>query len=357
MYRGQIPVILRLCCEDSRMAAAAPRYDLPDAAIAQSPIEPRDAARLLVDRGPGHEPTHRRVRDLPALVREGDLLVVNESRVLPARLRLHKATGGAVEVLLLEDQGPSGPDPSGKRDSWIALVRPGRRLPPGTRIDAGDLVVHIGERLDGGARRVVLEADDVAAALMKHGEIPLPPYITTPLDDPERYQTVYAATPGSVAAPTAGLHLTDAVLDACRARGAEIATVDLHVGLDTFRPVTAERIEDHEVHAEWYAVPPATTEAIARASRVIAIGTTTVRALESAATFGEATGRTRLLIHGDYDWKVVDALLTNFHLPRSTLLLLVEAFIGARWRDLYATALRDGYRFLSFGDAMFVERA
>jgi S-adenosylmethionine:tRNA ribosyltransferase-isomerase len=266
--------------------------------------------------------------------------------VLPARLRLHKSTGGAVEVLLLDDDG----------DGWTALVRPGRRLPPGTRIDAGDLVVHIGERLAGGARRVVLESDDLAASLHAHGELPLPPYITAPLADPERYQTVYAARPGSVAAPTAGLHLTDAVLDACRARGAEIATIDLHVGLDTFRPVTAARIEDHEVHAEWYTVPAATIDAIERSTRVIAIGTTTVRALESMAAFGQPTGRTRLLIHGAHPWKVVDALLTNFHMPRSTLLLLVEAFIGPRWRDLYASALADGYRFLSFGDAMFLER-
>ena len=327
--------------------SAAPTYDLPDAAIAQAPIEPRDAARLLVDRGPRSAPEHRTVRDLPAELREGDLLVVNESRVLTARLRLRKSTGGAVEVLLLEDEGDG---------TWRALVRPGRRLPPGTVLDAGDLVVRIGERVDGGARRVQLECDDLEVSLAKHGEVPLPPYITAPLDDPGRYQTVYAREAGSVAAPTAGLHLTDAVLDACRARGVAVATVDLHVGLDTFRPVTAARLEDHEVHAERYAVPDATMEAVARAERVVAIGTTTVRALESAATFGEGAGRTRLLIHGDYEWKVVDVLLTNFHLPRSTLLLLVESFIGPRWRDLYATALDEGYRFLSFGDAMLLER-
>ena len=327
--------------------SAAPSYDLPEEAIAQTPVEPRDAARLLVDHGVRSSPEHRIVRDLPELLRAGDLVVVNESRVLTARLRLHKATGGAVEVLLLEHEGDG---------AWRALVRPGRRLPPGTVLDAGDLVVRVGERLDGGARRVELECDDVETALAKHGEVPLPPYITAPLADPARYQTVYANVGGSVAAPPAGLHLTDAVLDACRARGVEIATVDLHVGLDTFRPVTAERLEDHEVHAERYAVPDATMHAIERAERVVAIGTTTVRALESAATFGERAGRTRLLIHGDYQWKVVDVLLTNFHLPRSTLLLLVESFIGPRWRDLYATALAEGYRFLSFGDAMLLER-
>jgi S-adenosylmethionine:tRNA ribosyltransferase-isomerase len=330
------------------LVSAAPSYDLPDRAVAQTPIEPRDAARLLVDRGARSAPAHHTVRDLPTLLREGDLLVVNESKVLTARLRLHKSTGGAVEVLLLEDEGDG---------AWTALVRPGRRLPPGTVLDAGDLVVRIGERLDGGARRVRLEADDLETALAKHGEVPLPPYINAPLGDAGRYQTVYANAPGSVAAPTAGLHLTDEVLDACRARSIGVATVDLHVGLDTFRPVTAARIEDHEVHAERYSVPDATFDAIERATRVVAIGTTTVRALESAATTGERAGRTRLLIHGDYEWKTVDVLLTNFHLPRSTLLLLVESFIGPRWRDLYATALAEGYRFLSFGDAMLLERA
>lgn len=331
--------------------AAAPTYELPDEAIAQTPAEPRDSARMLVDRGPDAEPSHLSVRDLPELLRAGDVLVVNESRVIPARLRLQKSTGGAVEVLLLENDG------DGDGATWRALVRPGRRLPPGTVLDVGDLVVRIGERLEGGARRVVLEADDVPAALAKHGEVPLPPYITTALVDPERYQTVYANEPGSVAAPTAGLHLTDAVLDEARHRGVEVATVDLHVGLGTFRPVTAERIEDHEVHAERYRVPSATKDAIARARRVVAVGTTTVRALESAYTTGEDAGDTRLLIHGDYEWKVVDALLTNFHQPRSTLLLLVEGFVGPRWRDLYASALREGYRFLSFGDAMFLERS
>jgi S-adenosylmethionine:tRNA ribosyltransferase-isomerase len=327
--------------------SAAPTYELPDAAIAQTPVEPRDAARLLVDAGEGRPPGHRTVRDLPDLLREGGVVVVNESRVLPARLALRKATGGAVEVLLLEDEGDG---------TWTALVRPGRRLPPGTVLDAGDLVVTIGERLAGGARRVTLAAEDVPAALAAHGVVPLPPYITAPLGDPERYQTVYAAAPGSVAAPTAGLHLTEGVLSALRERGIEIATVDLHVGLDTFRPVTASRIEDHEVHAEWYSVPDATIDAIERAERVVAIGTTTVRALESAYTFGERRGRTRLLIHGDYEWKVIDVLLTNFHMPRSTLLLLIEAFVGPRWRELYDVALREGYRFLSFGDAMLLEK-
>jgi S-adenosylmethionine:tRNA ribosyltransferase-isomerase len=332
---------------------AAPTYELPESAIAQVPAEPRDAARLLVDRGPALGPEHRTVRDLSALVRPGDVVVLNETRVLPARLRLRKPTGGAVEVLLLEADADER--------SWTALVRPGRRVPPGTILVAGeDLAVEVGARLEGGTRRVRLVAPEVSEALDRHGELPLPPYIHGTLTDPSRYQTVYAARPGSVAAPTAGLHLTPGVLNECAAAGATIVRLDLTVGLGTFRPVIAERIEDHEVHEEPYAVPPATMEACEAARRdgrrVIAVGTTTVRALETAATTGALRGRSRLLIHGDYEWKVVDALLTNFHLPRSTLLLLVEAFIGSRWRDLYGTALAEGYRFLSFGDAMFLER-
>jgi S-adenosylmethionine:tRNA ribosyltransferase-isomerase len=328
--------------------AAAPEYDLPEGAIAQVPAEPRDAARLLVDRGPGLAPGHLRVADLPSRLGEGDLLVLNTTRVVPARLRLRKQTGGAVEVLLVEDEG----------SSWLALVRPGRRVPPGTVLSAGDggLTVEVGERLDGGRRRVRLRADDVPAELARLGELPLPPYLHEGLRDPQRYQTVYADRPGSVAAPTAGLHLTEDLLQACRAAGAAVAHVDLAVGLDTFRPVTAERLEDHPVHAERYSVPASTLDACRAARRVVAVGTTTVRALESAAATGRPEGRTNLLITPGHRWQVVDALLTNFHLPRSTLLLLVEAFVGPRWRDLYAVALAEGYRFLSFGDAMLLER-
>jgi S-adenosylmethionine:tRNA ribosyltransferase-isomerase len=328
---------------------AAPGYDLPPEAIAQVPAEPRDAARLLVDRGSGVAPDHWRVADLPRLIRPGDLLVLNETRVLPARLRLVKETGGAVEVLLLE--------PDGDERTWRALVRPSRRVAPGTEFEAGDdLTVEVGERLEGGERRVRLATVDVAASLERHGEVPLPPYLTQGIDDPERYQTVYARRPGSVAAPTAGLHLTEQVLDACLAAGARIERLDLTVGLGTFKPVTADRLEDHEVHEEPYAVPESTLTAAVDAERVIAVGTTTVRALETAAATGERAGRTRLLIHGDHPWKLVDAMVTNFHLPHSTLLLLVESFVGPRWRELYATALAEGYRFLSFGDAMFLER-
>jgi S-adenosylmethionine:tRNA ribosyltransferase-isomerase len=326
---------------------AAPYYELPEEAIAREPITPRDAARLLVDQGPGSEPLHKRVVDLPDLLLDGDVLVVNETRVLPARLRLRKPTGGAVEVVLLDAESD---------DSWTALVRPSGKVPEGTELVAGDdLVVVVGERLAEGRRRVRLVADDLTAALARHGDVPLPPYLGGLRVEPDRYQTVYARVPGSVAAPTAGLHLTPEVLDRCRARGIEVLTVDLAVGLDTFRPVTAERIEDHPVHTERYRVPGDTMDACRRARRVVAVGTTTVRALESAAATNRYEGRTSLLIKPGHQWRVVGAMLTNFHQPFSTPLLLVESLIGGRWRNLYATALADGYRFLSFGDAMLLQ--
>jgi S-adenosylmethionine:tRNA ribosyltransferase-isomerase len=321
------------------------------------PCEPRDAARLLValDGLDCSAVEHRHVRDLPDLLEPGDVLVVNDTKVLPARLHLRKATGGRVEVLLLEPSGDG---------HWEALVRPGRRVPPGTKLvpsadgNAHALTVEVEDDLGDGRRRVRLLTDDgdELAALDAHGEVPLPPYITTALDDPGRYQTVYAARPASVAAPTAGLHLTSAVLDACRARGIDVVNVELDVGLDTFRPITAARPEDHVMHSERYRVSAATMDACARAQRVVAVGTTTVRALESA-TRGPLAGRTDLFVRGDFSFQVVDVLLTNFHLPRSSLLLLLDAFAGARWRDLYTQALADGYRFLSFGDAMLVTRA
>jgi S-adenosylmethionine:tRNA ribosyltransferase-isomerase len=318
-------------------------YELPAGQIAQVPIEPRSAARLLDATGGG--PVHRQVVDLPALVGAGDLLVVNDSRVLPARLHLHKRTGGAVEVLLLE-QVPDG--------SWEALVRPGRRVPAGTELVSGDArpVVEVGAHLADGRRQVHLLAEGVPEDL---GTVALPPYIHEPLADPERYQTVYAARPGSVAAPTAGLHLTNEVLAACEQRGAAVATVDLAVGLGTFRPITAERVEDHRMHAERYAVPAETMAACERADRVVAVGTTTLRALESAA-LGDLAGRTELFITPGFEFRVVDVLLTNFHQPGSSLLVLLAAFCGARWRSLYDVALAEDYRFLSFGDAMLVDR-
>ena len=327
-------------------------YLLPSSAIAQVPVEPRDSARLLIDEGPGQAPGHQHVFDLPSLVGAGDVVVINTTRVLPARLRLAKPSGGAVEVLLLE---PLDPD----ERTWEALVRPSRKVPAGTALAAGtDLTVVVGDDLGEGRRRVELhlgEGTDLLGALDRHGTMPLPPYITTPLADPERYQTTYADHPGSVAAPTAGLHLTDAVLDGVRAAGAQIMPVELIVGLGTFRPITVDQVEAHDMHSERYRVPADTMEACQVASRVVAVGTTTVRALESVAATGALAGRTDLFIHGDRPFAVVDVLLTNFHQPRSSLLVMIDAFIGPRWRALYEEALSEGYRFLSFGDAMLLQ--
>ena len=338
------------------METAAFDYELPEERIAQHPLAERDAARLLVDRGPGAAPEHRIVRELPDLLHAGDLLVLNTTRVLPARLHLRKGTGGAAEVLLLERVEGA---------VWEALVRPGRRLPPGTELrtpDGGDdLVVVTGDDLGDGRRLVeLLTRGDELAALQRHGEMPLPPYITEPLADPERYQTVFSEHPASAAAPTAGLHLTPDVLRRCAERGVDRAEVELVVGLGTFRPIATDAVEDHVMHSEQYRVPAATMEAVertkARGGAVVAVGTTAVRALESAAARGDAEGRTDLFITPGYRFRLVDRLLTNFHLPRSSLLVMIEAFVGPRWRDLYSLALADDYRFLSFGDAMLLSR-
>ena len=323
-------------------------YALPEQAIAQRPAEPRDSARLLVALGPDGAVEHRTVADLPDLVGPGDLLVVNDSRVIPARLLLEKASGGQAEVLLLE--------PVDRTGCWQALVRPSRRLPAGTVLHVGGrAALEVGAAFDPDGRRLVqvLDQEAVDAA----GRVALPPYVHEPLADPERYQTVYARRPGSVAAPTAGLHLTPEVLARCETAGAGLARVDLAVGLGTFRPITAERIESHHMHEERYSVSEATIRACAGARRVLAVGTTTVRALEAAAATGRRSGRTDLFIRPGFRFQVVDVLLTNFHLPRSSLLVMLEAFAGPRWRELYELALAEGYRFLSFGDAMLVGRS
>jgi S-adenosylmethionine:tRNA ribosyltransferase-isomerase len=322
-------------------------YELPPERIAQHPLAERDASRLLVALGDPVE--HRHTRDLPEYVRPGDVVVLNDTRVLPARVRFRRATGGGAELLLLEERGDGW---------WEALARPSAKLPPGTRIDLDDdLAFEMGDDLGEGRRLVRPETADLLAALDRHGQMPLPPYIGERLDEPERYQTVYAARPGSAAAPTAGLHLTPEVLARIEAAGARIARVELVVGLDTFRPIAVDDVALHRMHTERYRVPPETWDACTEAERVIAIGTTAVRALESAAARGELDGRTDLFIRRPYDFQVVDVLLTNFHLPKSSLLVLVDAFTGPRWRDLYATALAEGYRFLSFGDAMLLARS
>ena len=306
-------------------------YELPRELIAQHPPERRDASRLLVhDRASG-ETRHRRFDELPAELADGTLVVVNDTRVLPARLRLERPGGGEAEVLLLERLGENG--------TWEALARPSRKLRPGQRLGPVELLEPLGE----GRWRLRLEGEPA-------GEAPLPPYIREPLADPERYQTVYARSDGSAAAPTAGLHFTPELLAAL-----DVERVTLHVGLDTFRPLAAETLEEHELHSERYEVEPAVWERIRGAERVLAVGTTTVRVLESLARGAPLSGRTDLFITPGFEFRRVDALLTNFHLPRSTLLALVMAFAGVEeTRRLYRLAIEERYRFYSFGDAMLL---
>ncbi len=324
-------------------------YELPAGAIAQTPIEPRHAARMLVDLDTDDGIKHHTVADLDRILRPDDVLVVNNTKVLAARLNLFKPTGGAVEVLLLE--------PTGNGDEWQALVRPSRRVADGTKLELdGRPVVTVGAPVGDGRRLVTVDS----AAIDEHGQVPLPPYITEPLADPDRYQTVFADRLGSVAAPTAGLHLSEQVLGRLTQRGVAVETIELFVGLGTFRPISTDSIEDHEMHHERYQIDSATWDRIVaardRGSRIVAVGTTVVRTLEAAALTGDLTGSTDLFIRRGHDWRLVDVLLTNFHVPRSSLLVLVDAFIGERWRDLYTTALAEGYRFLSFGDCMLLAR-
>ena len=305
-------------------------YELPEELIAQTPIEPRDASRLLVYRRGSGAVEHRTIAELPDVL-DGELVVVNDTRVVPARLRLRRESGGAVEVLLVERADENG--------TWEALVRPSRRL----RVDERLGPVRLREARGDGRWLVELEGEP-------HGAMPLPPYIHEPLADSERYQTVYGTEEGSAAAPTAGLHITQELLVAL-----DPERVTLHVGLDTFRPVTETHLEDHELHGERYSVDESAWGRIAAAERVLAVGTTTVRVLETVARSGELTGRTTLFVAPGVDFRRVDALLTNFHLPRSTLLALVMAFVGVEEaHEIYRTAIAERYRFYSFGDAMVV---
>lgn len=337
--------------EEQKTPLAAFDYALPDEAIAQVPIEPRSAARLLVALDPSGAIEHRGVSDLPELIGDGDVLVVNDTRVRRARLHLRKETGGQVEVLLLAPFA----DAAG---TWEALVRPARRLRPGMLLyaDGAAPVIEVLGRVAASEEGIHLVRLIDADAAEQHGSVPLPPYITHELDDPERYQTVYARNPSSAAAPTAGLHFTPELLEACRTAGAQIAPIELAVGLGTFKPMTSAYVEDHAIHSERYNVSAETFAACREARRVIAVGTTALRALETVAAGGPLEGSTELFVHGGYRFGLVDVLMTNFHLPRSSLLVLVESFAGPRWRDLYAAALAEGYRFLSFGDAMIVAR-
>ncbi len=341
-------------------------YDLPDRLIAQEPAARRDASRLMtVDRRNGAI-AHGAFADLPSLLGAGDLLVLNDTRVVPARLRGVKPTGGRVEVLLLERAGGTGREPVHR--CLLDASKPAR---PGTRIAFGEGLSArvLGRSGEGYEIALESESGDPLEAFYRQGSVPLPPYISRLEDDPragmdrERYQTVFADRPGAVAAPTAGLHFTPALLDRISAVGARIARLTLHVGPGTFLPVRVENVEEHAMHAEAYELPPSTADAIRETrragGRVVAVGTTVVRTLEAAAgadgTVRPGSGLCDLFIRPGHEFEVVDAMLTNFHLPRSTLLMLVSAFAGReRILAAYAEAVREEYRFYSYGDAMFI---
>lgn len=347
-------------------------YDLPPELIAQEPVTPRDACRMLVVHRETGEFEHRIFRDLPEYLRPGDALVINETRVLPARLYGRRlASGGAVEVLLLRRLEPEVSSASeGAGENWEALVKPGKQFVPGRRfqfgppIEEGGLEAEVVARTpSGGAILRFWPAAGFSERLQYLGRVPLPPYIHKELDDPEKYQTVYAREAGSAAAPTAGLHFTPELLGAIAAKGVHIVPVLLHVGLDTFRPVREENIEEHQMHSEWFAVSEEAATRLNRqreqGGRWVAVGTTVTRVLESATDergrIAAGSGWTNLFIRPGYRFRGVDVLITNFHLPRSTLLMLVSALAG---RELilqaYQEAIRLRYRFFSFGDAMLI---
>ncbi len=342
-------------------------YDLPPELIAQTPVEPRDASRLMVVNRRSGEIAHWHFYDLPKFLRPDDLLMCNESRVIPARLFARKPTGGKVEILLLRQRDG---------DTWETLVK-GKRIRVGMRLALFDgpdgrptgaeaQVIAAGEQ----GMRVLAFDRPVLPLAERVGATPLPPYIHTPLADAERYQTVYAHTPGSAAAPTAGLHFTDELLQRLREMGIQFAFATLHIGLDTFRPVSEEFIKEHHMHTEYCSLKHKVAEQINQAKqdgrRVIAVGTTSVRVLESAVAKAQGAesesttvqpfeGATDLFIYPGYEFRAVDALITNFHLPRSTLLMLVSAFAGKELVDrAYAEAIRERYRFYSFGDTMLI---
>lgn len=333
-------------------------YELPPELIAQQPVEPRDASRLLVLHREGGSLEHRHFYDLPRYLEPGDALVVNETKVIPARLWARRAgTGAKVEVLLLNRQAG---------DTWETLVRPGRRVPAGTELlfGQGELRARVKGITTAGGRVMEFFYDAPWEQLLERlGEMPLPPYIKEKPADPGRYQTVYAREEGSAAAPTAGLHFTPRLLQEIRDHGVTVVSILLHVGLGTFRPVKVENIQEHEMHAEYYAVTPEVATAInaARAAgrRVVAVGTTVVRTLETVAgedgVIHPGSGWTDIFIYPGYRFKAIDCLVTNFHLPRSTLLMLVSAFAGREQiLAAYRVAVREGYRFFSFGDAMLI---
>ena len=332
-------------------------FELPEELIAQTPLEKRDSSRLMcLDRATG-EVTHRVFSDLAELLRPGDCLVMNDSRVLPARLMGTRETGGAVEVLLLRDLG-------GGR--WECLTRPGRKTKPGTHLTfgGGELTAEVISVADGGNRIIEFHYEGIFLEVLERlGKMPLPPYIKAELEDSERYQTVYSRELGSAAAPTAGLHFTRELLDKIAAKGVRECFVTLHVGLGTFRPVKEDEIEDHDMHSEFCIVPEETARIInetkQNGGRVVCVGTTSCRTIESFAsadgTIAPTSGWTNIFIYPGYKFKCMDALVTNFHLPESTLVMLVSAFAGREHvLNAYAEAVRERYRFFSFGDAMFI---
>ena len=351
---------------------SAYRYELPAAMIAQNPVTPRDSAKLLVVNQQHHQ--HRNFYNLSDLLQPNDLLVLNNTRVIPARLFGRKQTGGAAEVLLIEPRVDESSTERGT-ERWLALVKPGRRLQPGSVVVFGELdnpvmQAHIEARDDATSGRIVrLEAQGehanqpIEALIEQLGQVPLPPYITESESLPEQYQTVFAERKGAIAAPTAGLHFTERLLAELSDKGVQTAEITLHVGIGTFRPVEVSDIETHKMHEERIEVPLETVEKIrqakARGGRVIAVGTTSTRALEgAAAACGELqpfNGRTDIFIYPGYQWKVIDGLITNFHLPESSLLMMVSALIGReRLMSIYEEAIAQNYRFYSFGDAMLI---
>jgi S-adenosylmethionine:tRNA ribosyltransferase-isomerase len=348
----QLPIAIRQS-QTAHMRTSDFHYHLPESAIAQEAIEPRDSARLLDTR----DLSDRRFSDLPAMLRSGDLLVVNRTRVRPARLTGAKdGSGGKVEALLLRPLGDG---------SWEALVRPARRIRAGTRLRFGGLLAVVAEGPSQGKVVLRSEGGSFEDAAETIGEVPLPPYFHGRLEDSERYQTVYGDRSGSAAAPTAGLHFTRPLLGELAASGIDVAAVELDIGLDTFQPIATPDLESHQIHTERFEVGAEVGAAVERTrrrgGRVVAVGTTVVRALESAADAAGVvtpqTADTALFIAPGYRFRVVDLLVTNFHVPGSTLVVLVAAFMGPAWRAAYSTALARGYRFLSFGDAMLAERA
>jgi S-adenosylmethionine:tRNA ribosyltransferase-isomerase len=322
-------------------------YELPDGLIAQSPAEPRDTSRLMVVDVRRGTIAHHTFRDLPGFLKVGDALVLNETKVLQARVEAKKPTGGGVELLFLRKLGPE------YGGAWEVLARPSKRLKPGLVLRTGEGRLELVENLGDGHWAV--SAPDVPGLLRRNGRMPPPPYIRPTPETEERYQTVYARNEGSAAAPTAGFHFTERVLQGVEQAGAVIARITLHVGVGTFMPVRTERLEDHTMHAEHYVVPWEAARTVQNARRVVAAGTTVARTLETWRATGEPEGESKLFVRPGYRWLAVDTLLTNFHLPRSTLLAMVMSFGGEDLvREAYRTAVRERYRFYSFGDAMLL---